>query len=90
MAETKLGAETAAMPKASRACILARLDRDKPDLAEWVRAGEMSAAAAAAARQARFGSPLRTPFQVIGRLFPTLTDGERDALRWLLSETRAL
>jgi hypothetical protein len=60
---------------------LKRLKRDRPDLADKVVRGELSAHAAAI--QAGFRKKL-TPFEAIQKLLPKLTDDERDALRSML------
>jgi hypothetical protein len=61
--------------------ILKRLKRDRPDLADKVVRGELSAHAAAI--EAGFRKRL-TPFETITKLLPKLTADERRALRAML------
>ncbi len=65
----------------SRAYTLDRLDRERPDLAQRVERGEMSANAAAI--EAGFRKKL-THFEQIKKWLPDLTDNERTELRALL------
>jgi hypothetical protein len=71
--EEKAGTASFSKLGTTRATTLARLDRDRPDLAAKVRAGELSANAAA--ELAGFRRKL-TPFEQIMRLLPRLTDDE--------------
>jgi hypothetical protein len=60
---------------------LKRLKRDRPDLAEKVVRGELSAHAAAI--EAGFRKRL-TPFETVLKLIPKLTDDERDHIRSMI------
>jgi hypothetical protein len=56
---------------------VARLDRDRPDLAAHVRAGHMSANAAAIEAGFRHKP---TPFETVKRLWPKLTASEKSTI----------
>jgi len=69
-----------------KAYMLDRLQRERPDLFERVKAGELSANAAAIAAGFR---KKPTPMQIMLKLLPKLTAAERAQLMNLLSERKA-
>ena len=67
----------------SRSYTLARLRRDRPDLAHKVEAGELSTHAAAI--QAGFRKGAQTPFEIAQQLVPKLSSAERAELKKTLA-----
>lgn len=69
---------------------LRKLRKDRPDIHARVLAGELSAHAGMIEAGFRKKAPSRkqTPFQIISKLLPKLTDDERDAVHRLISRAR--
>ena len=61
-----------------RSYILARLDRDRPDLADLVRVRKLTANSAAIAAGFRHKP---TPFETVKRLWPKLTEDEQTEIK---------